>query len=208
MARKAVTDDFKVFSKRLAALMKERNITQEELAHELGIKRQTVSLYKNGQSTPDAAQIKNIALFFGVSSDWLLGLSNIYLTSDNEETLSSLGLSNDFVHFLGFAKRNCTNEEFNFLHSVLSSKYFFDAIKAVVRLCNIQMPNSSHPAGVDGCELFHRVKDIDDRILHETSGHYTVCRVDTAVDGLIFRAQSSFASAVEHCYYNRDTQDS
>ena len=76
MARKAVTDDFKVFSKRLSALMKERNVTQEELAHELGIKRQTVSLYKNGQSTPDAAQLKNIATFFDVSADWLLGLTN------------------------------------------------------------------------------------------------------------------------------------
>lgn len=76
MARKAVTDDFKVFSERLSALMKERNVTQEELAHELGIKRQTVSLYKNGQSTPDAAQLKNIAVFFNVSADWLLGLSD------------------------------------------------------------------------------------------------------------------------------------
>ena len=207
MARKAVTDDFKVFPERLSELMKERNVTQEELAHELGIKRQTVSLYKNGQSTPDAAKLKNISLFFGVSSDWLLGLSNIRLTCDNEETPTSLGLSNDFVHFLGFAKRNCTNEEFNFLHSVLSSKYFFDSIKAIVRLCNVKIPSTSLPNGTEGCALFHRVKDLDDRILHETSGHYTVCSVDTAVDGLIFRAQSSFASAIEHCYYNKGTQD-
>lgn len=76
MARKFVADNFKVFPERLSALMKERNVTQEELAHELGIKRQTVSLYKNGQSTPDAAQLKNIAIFFDVSADWLLGLSS------------------------------------------------------------------------------------------------------------------------------------
>ena len=76
MARKTVTDDFKIFSERLSELMKEQDITQEKLANDLGIKRQTVSLYKNGQSTPDAAQLKNIATFFSVSADWLLGLSN------------------------------------------------------------------------------------------------------------------------------------
>ena len=75
MARKTVTDDFKIFSNRFSKLMKERNVTQDELACNLGIKRQTVSLYKNGQSTPDAALLKKIAIFFDVSSDWLLGLT-------------------------------------------------------------------------------------------------------------------------------------
>ena len=63
MARKTVTDDFKVFSERLSMLMKERGVTQEMLANDLGIKRQTVGLYKSGQSTPDAAQLRNIAIF-------------------------------------------------------------------------------------------------------------------------------------------------
>lgn len=69
MARKEVTDDFKIFSEHLSQLMKERGITQEVLADNLGIKRQTVSLYKKGLSTPDAAQLKNIALLW--SSNFL-----------------------------------------------------------------------------------------------------------------------------------------
>ena len=98
MARKAVTDDFKVFSERLSALMKERNVTQEELAHELGIKRQTVSLYKNGQSTPDAAQLKKIATFFDVSADWLLGISNVKSTkADVRHVCDYIGLSQEAV---------------------------------------------------------------------------------------------------------------
>lgn len=98
MARKTVTDDFKVFSERLSALMKERDVTQEKLANELGIKRQTVSLYKNGQSTPDAAQLKNIATFFDVSADWLLGLSETKSTDiDVQKICKKTGLSEHAV---------------------------------------------------------------------------------------------------------------
>ena len=56
--------------------MKKQEGTQDELANDLGLKRHTVSLYKNVQSAPDAAQVKNIAAFFSVSADWLVGLSN------------------------------------------------------------------------------------------------------------------------------------
>ena len=77
MARKEVSDNFKVFSKRLSALMKERGLRQQALADYLGTKRQTISLYMGGQSMPDAEQLKNIALFFDVSADWLLGLADV-----------------------------------------------------------------------------------------------------------------------------------
>ena len=100
MARKAVTDDFKVFSRRLSALMKEQGVTQEKLANDLGIKRQTVGLYKSGQSTPDAAQLRNIAIFFNVSSDWLLGLTD-FREQDNTRVLAKdLGFSEQAVSVL------------------------------------------------------------------------------------------------------------
>lgn len=65
-----------IFPSKLSEIMKERQVSQEKLASALGVKRQTVSLYKTGQSSPNAEQLRKIAEFFGVSSDWLLGLSN------------------------------------------------------------------------------------------------------------------------------------
>lgn len=100
LARKTVTDDFKVFSERLSMLMKERGVTQEMLANDLGIKRQTVGLYKSGQSTPDAAQLRNIAIFFNVSSDWLLGLTD-FRELDNARVLAKdLGFSEQAIKVL------------------------------------------------------------------------------------------------------------
>ena len=207
MARKTVTDDFKIFSERLSVLMKERNVTQEELAQELGIKRQTVSLYKNGQSTPDAALLKDIAIYFNVSADWLLGLSDVCPLAYNEETPASLGLSTDFIRNLVFQRMNCFNGESEFFNSILGSRHFFDATKAIVRLCNIPYPDSAGPQGIEGCKLIQKMGDIGDQIVEESYGQYTVCRIDDVVDGLIFKAQSSFASAIEECYLIRNKKN-
>ena len=76
MARKAVSEDFKIFPERLSALMKEKKMKQQDLADVLEVKRQTVSLYMTGQSMPDARLTREIAAFFKVSADWLLGLSD------------------------------------------------------------------------------------------------------------------------------------
>lgn len=98
MSRKMVSDDFRVFSDRLSLLMKERKLTQQILADGLGIKRQTVSLYMTGQSMPDAEQLKKIAIFFDVSADWLLGLSDIRtLDIDIKKVCECTGLSESSV---------------------------------------------------------------------------------------------------------------
>lgn len=77
MPRKPVNEEFKIFSENLKTLLKENNLKQRELAEYLHVKRQTVSLYTTGQSTPDALLLKKIAIFFNVSADWLLGLTDI-----------------------------------------------------------------------------------------------------------------------------------
>lgn len=76
MARKTVPEDFKIFSERLSALMKEKKMKQQDLADVLEVKRQTVSLYMIGKSMPDAHLLRKIAVFFKVSADWLLGLTD------------------------------------------------------------------------------------------------------------------------------------
>ena len=94
VARKTVSDDFKVFSERLSELMKEGGLKQQDLANVLEVKRQTVSLYMSGQSMPDAEQLKKIAVFFNVSADWLLGLSDVrVLETDLREICTYTGLS-------------------------------------------------------------------------------------------------------------------
>lgn len=67
----------KPFPSALRELMRERNATQQELAKELGKTRQSISYYCDGSSSPDWETIAKIAKAYSVSSDWLLGLSDV-----------------------------------------------------------------------------------------------------------------------------------
>lgn len=64
------------FSERLKQIMGETNSTHQELASLLGVQRQTVGLYVNGQIRPDIESLAVISEHFDVTTDWLLGLTN------------------------------------------------------------------------------------------------------------------------------------
>ena len=61
------------FGERLAALRKERGMSQEELAEKLQLTRQTISKWETGASTPDLELLIQLAEVFDVSVDFLLG---------------------------------------------------------------------------------------------------------------------------------------
>lgn len=60
-------------SKNLARLRKEHQVTQEELAAFLGVTKASVSKWENAQSLPDILLLPQLAAFFGVSVDALMG---------------------------------------------------------------------------------------------------------------------------------------
>ncbi len=65
------------FSERLKKIMKEKNMTQAELAKKINVSRQSISLYINGDRNPDIAVLKSIAERLEVSADYLIGLSDV-----------------------------------------------------------------------------------------------------------------------------------
>lgn len=74
------------FGENLKKLRKERDLTQENLADFLGITFQAVSKWERGEGYPDITILPDVASFFGVSVDDLLGINQAM----NEEKLSSL----------------------------------------------------------------------------------------------------------------------
>ena len=60
-------------SEKIKNLRKERNITQAELAAKFGVTCQSVCRWENGAAYPDIELIPEIAAYFGITTDTLLG---------------------------------------------------------------------------------------------------------------------------------------
>lgn len=63
----------KTISERLKKIRDKKGWRQGFVAEKLGIKANTLSGYENGTRTPDAEMIKQIAILYNVSTDYLLG---------------------------------------------------------------------------------------------------------------------------------------
>ena len=63
-------------SKRIYELRKEIKLSQKELATKIGATQKAVDFWEKGINEPKATYIINLAKFFGVSSDYLLGLED------------------------------------------------------------------------------------------------------------------------------------
>lgn len=66
----------KQFSNRLISLRKERDMTQSDLAKAINKQRSTISGYETEGKEPDQETFCFIAQYFGVTTDYLLGISN------------------------------------------------------------------------------------------------------------------------------------
>lgn len=72
-----------VFATNLRECMENKGVSQSALAQQIGVQRQTVSLYMSGQSSPNTEILTNIANALDVSADYLLGLSVVPLVNES-----------------------------------------------------------------------------------------------------------------------------
>lgn len=83
---------FPIFSERFRQLRGHKS--QADFADLIGISRPTIGFYENGERLPDALVIAKICEKCNVSSDWLLGLSDVMAQSVSVQTINKqLGLS-------------------------------------------------------------------------------------------------------------------
>ena len=68
-------------------LRKERGLTQEELAEQIGVTFQAVSKWENDTGMPDISQVVPLATVFDVSTDVLFGLFGTNTTEEVNKTI-------------------------------------------------------------------------------------------------------------------------
>lgn len=75
------------FAEKLIALRKSRELTQEQLAEQLNVSRQSISKWESGQVIPEVEKIVELSKAFDVTVDYLLKPSEIDELSVKTEIL-------------------------------------------------------------------------------------------------------------------------
>lgn len=111
-------------AEKLVELRTSKGVTQEDVAQSLSISNKTVSKWENGASTPDLPMVVELAKYYGVTTDTLLGLSEDKKQSTAEEIRSL---------FEGLDRRETVLKAFETIRSLVPtmygtvSKYYDDA---------------------------------------------------------------------------------
>lgn len=117
-------------SDRLKELRKENNMTQSDLGKILGVGKTTISMYENGNSTPNDEIKLKIAEYFNISLDYLLGKSEIKNYTNLDTPMSKIDkfvkenkINTLAAHFEGeeFTEDDLEDIE-NFIRYVISKK--------------------------------------------------------------------------------------
>lgn len=64
------------FTERLKELRLEKGITQDKLAEETGLSQAALARWENGLRSPAAYALVILAKYFGVTTDYLLGVTD------------------------------------------------------------------------------------------------------------------------------------
>lgn len=161
----------KTFPGRLTALMKERGCTQEELSKSVGVRRQTISLYQTGKTRPDYVQLAAIAAHFGVSSDYLIGLSEYRSDQTAFATPAQLGLDEAAAEALRRPFMTTPSDDFREMQNrLISSGDFADIVSELLRLqaiaqrCRLRREQEDQKSMHTLIEQFHSFREMAELI--------------------------------------------
>lgn len=70
-----------IFCERLKVLRTARQLSQQQVAEALGTTKQTISRWESGEREPNLASLYALAVYYEVSTDYLLGKSEHNISS-------------------------------------------------------------------------------------------------------------------------------
>lgn len=133
------------FARRLAELMRENGTKQKELADLLNLKPQTVSQYTTGRTAPDYDTLCTIAGYYGVTLDWLLGMSEFPRRDLAEMTAEDMGLTQEAASGIFATKTLADQEE--------RAKFYLDGLNMMLSHVDFHMLCGDVAAFAAGVEI-------------------------------------------------------
>ena len=94
------------FGKKLNELRKDKNLNATKLAAELGVRDTTILRWEKGLMFPNILHLYRIAVYFGVSADYLLGSDFLIKTLDKDNNEQYVAMTKEEILFIEELKKN------------------------------------------------------------------------------------------------------
>lgn len=120
-----------MIGKRLKELRTTEGLTQQELAKILNVSSMSISFYENEQRKPDSDFIISVSKYFGVSTDYLLGLINAK-DKENIDISKVTGLNDFSLTILEKSSKEKNNTAAEIINTIVGMSSF----KMLVNLIN------------------------------------------------------------------------
>ena len=205
--KKKTESSDKYFSSRLKDFMSLHEISQTQLAQKMGITRQSISKYLNGE-LPSAKILIEIADYFDTTPNYLLGYSNIKdssivddatsfnkLTSLSEETIKQL---------IEWTDKNSTSRPVYLilaLDKLITSEYsldlrisLYELMHSVNRLVD-QKAKFNNPKAETTTLFTHKYGDY---VFYEPVDKNSMYKTRTHIEMLLWRASKEFSYFLEN----------
>lgn len=192
------------FSQRLKQLIKENGKDVKTMAKEIGIASGSLSKYQNGEAEAGCNATRKIAEYFGVSSDYLLGLSDCK-NGDNTSVCERTGLNeaaiqkleqmnslkiDDSPYIMGFNSGRA-------LSNLINHDMVYLLIREITHLKSIR--DRVINIHVDRTEALseEEVKEIKKKMQIEYNGRIGAITLEEEKDACLFAAQEYFMSIIK-----------
>lgn len=122
-----------MFQENIKKLRIKKNLTQENVAHHLGITRPAYTAYEIGKREPDFKTLTKLATLFDVSTDYLLGNT----TQENQAKLTTDEESDIAIEVSNLLEKIESGEELRFFGETATSEQrerLYTALKIAMEL--------------------------------------------------------------------------
>lgn len=155
------------FKDNIRRLRKEKEISQEILALRLNVTRQTISKWENGTAMPDLKKLTELADFFEVSMDDLLGTVSKKGNDENSYNIENISYIKSLINVINENQKILQHQQNKVKYSLISIVIIF-AILFVIMAVNIQSNLTSM-----NNNLQNQITSIRDSFNADYSGDYT-----------------------------------
>lgn len=131
---------------RIDELLRERGISQTQLAHGIGVSTGNVSDWKNGKARPSVTVLVRIADYLNVSVDYLMGRTDIPNAGELTD-IYNLGITR-WINDSAFSAENTARLKDNFCELLMRYKDVVTALAGSMR--SAKTDDAGSPASYDG----------------------------------------------------------